>query len=89
MYVTAVFSTKDDVNAGKNVLIVPANAFVNGISSGQVFVVEKGVAKLTKVVIGKTMGTDIEIISGIKEGTEIVTSGQINLKDGTKVKVVK
>lgn len=89
MYGTAVFSTKDDVNAGKNVLVVPANAFVNGISSGQVFVVENNTAKLTKVVIGKTVGTEVEIISGLKDGAEIVTSGQINLKDGTKVKVVK
>ena len=89
MYGTAVFSTKDDVNAGKNMLVVPANAFVNGISSGQVFVVQNNVAKLTKVVIGKTVGTNVEIISGITDGTEVVTSGQINLKDGTKVKVVK
>ncbi|WP_413532874.1 efflux RND transporter periplasmic adaptor subunit [Empedobacter brevis] len=89
MYGTAVFSTKDDVNAGKNALVIPANAFVNGISSGEVFVIEKGVAKLTKVVIGKTVGTNVQIISGINEGAEVVTSGQINLKNGTKVKVVK
>ena len=89
MYGTAVFSTKDDVNAGKNRLVVPANAFVNGISSGQVFVVENNVAKLTKVVVGKTVGTNVEIVSGVNDGTEIVTSGQINLKNGTKVKVVK
>ena len=51
--------------------------------------VENNTAKLTKVVIGKTVGTEVEIISGLKDGAEIVTSGQINLKDGTKVKVVK
>ncbi|WP_333663201.1 efflux RND transporter periplasmic adaptor subunit [Chishuiella changwenlii] len=89
MYGTAVFSTKDDVNAGKNMLIIPAGAFVNGISSGQVFVVNNNVVKLTKVVIGKTVGTNVEIISGISDGTEVVTSGQINLKDGAKVKIVK
>jgi len=89
MYGTAVFSTKDDVDAGQNKLVIPASSFVNGISSGQVFVVENNVAKLTKVVIGKTVGTNVEIISGLKDGTEVVTSGQINLKEGTKVKVVK
>lgn len=89
MYGTAVFSTKDDVNAGKNRLVIPSDAFVNGISSGEVFVVNNNSVKLTKVVIGKTLGTNVEIISGIKDGTEVVTSGQINLKDGAKVKIVK
>lgn len=89
MYGTAVFSTKDDVNAGKNMLVIPSDAFVNGISSGQVFVVNNNVVKLTKVVIGRTIGTNVEVISGINDGAEIVTSGQINLKDGAKVKVVK
>ena len=46
-------------------------------------------AKLTKVVVGKTVGTNVEVISGLKEGTEVVTTGQINLTNGTKVKVVK
>ncbi|MEG0695634.1 efflux RND transporter periplasmic adaptor subunit [Algoriella sp.] len=89
MYGSAIFSTSDDVDAGKNMLVIPANAFVNGISSNQVFVVENNTAKLTKVVVGKTVGTNIEVISGIKEGTEVVTTGQINLTNGTKVKVVK
>lgn len=89
MYGTAIFSTKDDVNAGKNMLTISADAFVNGISSGQVFVVENNTVKLTKVVVGRTIGTKVEIISGLKDGTEIVTSGQINLKDGAKIKVVK
>ncbi len=44
---------------------------------------------LTKVVVGKTVGTNVEVISGLKEGTEVVTTGQINLTNGTKVKVVK
>lgn len=89
MYGSAIFSTSDDVDAGKNMLVIPANAFVNGISSNQVFVVENNTAKLTKVVVGKTVGTNVEVISGIKEGTEVVTTGQINLTNGTKVKVVK
>ena len=89
MYGSAIFSTSDDVDAGKNMLVIPASAFVNGISSNQVFVVENNTAKLTKVVVGKTVGTNVEVISGIKEGTEVVTTGQINLTNGTKVKVVK
>ena len=89
MYGSAIFSTSDDVDAGKNMLVIPANAFVNGISSNQVFVVENNTAKLTKVVVGKTVGTNVEVISGLKEGTEVVTTGQINLTNGTKVKVVK
>lgn len=35
------------------------------------------------------MGQMIQVISGLQAGDSIVTSGQINLKDGTPVSVSK
>lgn len=89
MYGTAVFSSSKDASTSKPLAVIPAVAFVNGVSSNKVFVVENNVAKLTDVVSGRVVGDYVEILSGLKEGATVVTSGQINLTDGAKVKVVK
>jgi len=56
-----------------------------------VFVVEGGVAKMRPVVTGISSETDIEILSGVKEGEQVVTGSyrvlSKELKDGTPVKV--
>ncbi len=89
MYGTAVFSSAKDTSNTKPLAVIPAAAFVNGVSSNKVFVVENNIAKLTDVVAGRVVGDNVEILSGLKEGATVVTSGQINLTDGAKVKVVK
>jgi preprotein translocase subunit YajC len=39
--------------------------------------------------MARANGDKIEIISGIAKGDKVVTSGQINLSNGTKVTVIK
>lgn len=89
MYGTAVFSSSKDATATRPIAVIPAPAFVNGVSSNKVFVVENNIAKLTDVVSGRVVGDNVEILSGLKEKATVVTSGQINLTDGAKVKIVK
>lgn len=89
MFGTAIFSSATDNTSAKPYPVIPSSAFVNGISSNTVYVVQNGTAKLTKVVIGRVIGDNVEILSGINVGAEVVTSGQINLADGDKVRVVK
>ena len=72
-----------------NVLTIPRTAFVGSVSSNRVFVHKDGKAVLTNVVSGRTFGEHIEVISGIEKGTEVITSGQINLADGAAVEVIK
>lgn len=87
MYGTAVFSQKEK-GESHAMMVVPKDAFVDGVSSGQVFLVNaNNTVTLTKVVTGKIFGDQIEIISGLKEGQKVVTSGQINLIDGAKIKI--
>ena len=71
-----------------NVLVIPRTAFVGSVSSNQVFVHKDGKAVLTKVVSGRTFGEYIEVISGVEKGTQVITSGQINLIDGTAVEII-
>ncbi|MGC4127956.1 MAG: efflux RND transporter periplasmic adaptor subunit [Bergeyella sp.] len=88
MYGTAVFQTNHGVST-QNILTVPAEAFVNGVSSGQLFVVNNGTAKLIKVTTGKIYGDKVQILSGLKNGEQVITSGQINLDNGSKINIVK
>src|SRR5690606_20551143 len=71
-----------------NVLVIPRTAFVGSVSSNQVFVHKDGKAVLTKVVSGRTFGEYIEVISGVEKGAQVITSGQINLIDGTAVEII-
>jgi membrane fusion protein (multidrug efflux system) len=66
-------------------MLVPRSAFYNGVNSNTVFVLEQGKAKLRKVVAGRIFGDRVEIREGLKEGEVVITSGQVNLVDGTEV----
>lgn len=89
MYGTAVFSSEDDEVRAKPALVVPREAFVGGLNNSEVFIVENGKAKLTKVSIGRNFGELVEILGGLKKEQTVVTSGQINLSEGSVVKIMK
>ena len=88
MYATALFKTNHGAET-QNMLTVPSEAFVNGVSSGQLFVVQNGTAKLIKVTIGKVYGDKVQVLSGLTDGQQVITSGQINLDNGSKINIVK
>lgn len=88
MYATAIFQTNNGAET-QNMLTVPATAFVNGVSSGQIFVAQNGVAKLIKVTPGKVYGDKVQILNGLKNGDQVITRGQINLDNGSKINIIK
>lgn len=88
MYATALFKTNHGAET-QNMLTVPAEAFVNGVSSGQLFIVNNGTSKLIKVTTGKVYGDKVQILSGLNGGEQVITSGQINLDNGSKINIVK
>lgn len=85
MYGTAVFKFPNQAPA----LTIPRGSFVGSVSSNEIFVLDGNKAKLRKVVAGRILGENVEIIDGLKEGETVITSGQINLVDGTPVTPVK
>ena len=86
MYGTAIFEFPSQAPA----LTVPRTAFVGSVSSNRIYVLESGnVAKERKVIAGRVNGDRVEILEGLKEGETVITSGQINLTDGTKVTAIK
>ncbi|MDF2552431.1 MAG: efflux transporter periplasmic adaptor subunit [Chryseobacterium sp.] len=88
MYATALFKTNNGAET-QNMLTVPAEAFANGVSSGQIFIIQNGTAKMITVKTGKVYGDKVQIISGLNGGEQVITSGQINLDNGSKINIVK
>ncbi|QIP14276.1 efflux RND transporter periplasmic adaptor subunit [Spirosoma aureum] len=66
-------------------LSVPRQAIIGSEKQPQVYVVEGGKAVLKSVEIGATTNDYYEIRTGLKAGDQVVTSGQINLQNGTAV----
>ena len=89
MYGTAEFATGGTKNNA--VKIIPRSAFVGSVNGNQVFVVntKDSISKLIKIVSGRVFGDKVEVLSGLENGQIVVTSGQINLTDGTKVSPIK
>ena len=79
------------VNFGSNNnVVVPDVAVVKQQGSGERFIYvlnEDGTVTYQKVVLGRRMGAEYEVLEGLKDGAKIVTGGQIRLKDGVKVTV--
>ena len=86
MYGTAIFEFPEQAPA----ITVPRTAFVGSVSSNKVYVLGQGnVATERKVVAGRVFGDQVEILEGLNEGETVITSGQFNLTDGTKVAPIK
>lgn len=85
MYGTANFGSKQK----QHLKVVPRNAFVGSVSSNEVFVVENGIAKLKKVISGRIIGEQVEIVDGLSDGETVIITGQINLQDGNTVEIIK
>ncbi|MNY76076.1 hypothetical protein D3C86_2155390 [compost metagenome] len=51
--------------------------------------VEDGKAKLTKIEIGAIDDDKLEIASGLTKGMKVVKTGQLNISNGSKVKIIK
>jgi len=87
MYGTAVFQFPKQAPA----ILVPRTSFVGSVSSNEVYVLNKSknTAEIRKVVSGRILGENVEVLEGLKEGETVITSGQINLTEGTPVTIIK
>ena len=81
-FVYADFSQKSK----QNILVIPREALTESVKNASVYLIgQDSHVVLKPVQPGREMGAFIEIISGLKAGDRVVTSGQINLKSGTEV----
>lgn len=69
----------------RNMLLIPRTAFVDGLSVPKVYIAQNGKALLRNIVIGKEIGSNVEVLSGLQEGDKVVVSGLMNIKDSTSI----
>ena len=72
-------------------VLVPDQALVKQIGAGDryVYVYKDGKVSYNKVELGKHLGDQYEIISGVEDGDDVVIAGQTRLANGREVEVVK
>jgi RND family efflux transporter MFP subunit len=68
-----------------NALTVPRNAMVDQSGTRGVFVVEGQVAKFRPVETGIQGPEKVEVLAGLREGEQIVTTGAGALRDGDRI----
>ena len=74
-----------DLGHKASLLQIPKLALVEGTKNPYVYVVQNDVATIQKITVGREIGENIEVVSGLNAGQEVVTSGQINLTSGSKI----
>ncbi|RIJ34340.1 efflux RND transporter periplasmic adaptor subunit [Pontibacter oryzae] len=84
MYGTAYFEVADQREA----LLLDREVIVGSLQNPQVFVVKNGNAYLKDIKVGSVQGNKVEVTGGLEASEQVVQSGQINLKNGTKVSVL-
>ena len=75
----------------KNHVVVPDMAIVKRAGSGDryVYVYNNGKVSYNKVELGRRMGTEYELISGVDNNSQVVIAGQNRLADGVEVEVIQ
>lgn len=66
-------------------ILINRKALISGLKNPEVFVVEDGRARVKPIKVA-AMGQDkLVLLDGLKEGEKLITTGLINLKEGTVV----
>jgi membrane fusion protein (multidrug efflux system) len=71
----------------KNALLVPTESLIPIQNGKKIFVSENGLAKEVIVETGSRTESSVNVVSGLKPGDTVLTSGVMMLRNGTPVKV--
>jgi len=83
-FARATFDLQDDAK----VMQVPKTALVEGIENPYVYIVSGTQAETRKLVLGREIGDNVEVLSGLNMGEKVITEGQINISQGSLIQVV-
>jgi membrane fusion protein (multidrug efflux system) len=84
MFATVRIITEEHPQA----LLIPKKALILETDEDDVFALVEGKARRTRVELGFADGEQVEVLSGLDEGMEVITVGQEGLRDGAAVRVV-
>lgn len=82
------YASFDSATNNPQVLTIPRAALIGSIKDAQVYVINSNnTVSVKAITLGRSLGNDVEVTSGLNEGEKVVVSGQINLAEGRKVSV--
>ncbi|MFY1047521.1 efflux RND transporter periplasmic adaptor subunit [Chryseobacterium sp. GP-SGM7] len=73
----------------QKILLIPREALNSSTQDASVYVAKDGKAVLRSIKAGAEFGSKIQVTEGLQAGEKVITSGQINLKDGTLINISK
>jgi RND family efflux transporter MFP subunit len=68
-------------------LLVPADAIIFNSGGLQVAVVKEGIAHMQKISVARDLGTEVEAVSGVAAGDQVVLNPPVNLVEGARVHI--
>jgi multidrug efflux system membrane fusion protein len=72
----------------RGALVIPSSAIINGSDGSIVFVVGQDSRAATRnVTVGRAVGDDVIVDTGLSAGETVVTDGQLRLTPGAKVEI--
>lgn len=73
----------------KSALQIAKSALITDSQQPFVYVVENGKAKGKTVKTGLVQNDKVEVLSGLNAGETVITNGQINLREGSAISIIK
>ncbi|MEP6597565.1 MAG: efflux RND transporter periplasmic adaptor subunit [Ginsengibacter sp.] len=88
-YVTAGAFAKVNFDMGENnqALMVPSQAIIPGARDKKVITDRNGLATFQTVTTGTRDSVNVQIVSGIAVGDTVITTGILQIKPGSKIKI--
>jgi len=84
LYAEAEFNVKNEEK-----IILSKSAIVGSMEDAVVYVAADGKAVKRSIIIGQSNDKQVEVLSGINPDEKVIISGQLNLKDGDEINVVR
>ena len=78
---------KLEVVRGSRALFVPANTLIIRATGAQVAMVRDGKVVMTRITVGRDYGSEVEVLSGLSDGDQLVVNPGDNIVDGAQVRV--
>jgi membrane fusion protein, multidrug efflux system len=75
--------------APEKMLLIPREALNESTQDVSVYIADKGRARLRPITVGSSFGSKVQVIKGLQPGSEVIISGQINLRDGAFIQISK
>jgi len=77
------------LDEGSEGVVIPRQALVGSIKMAKIYLLEGDICRLRDIEIGTQDGDHLKVTSGLGAGDMLIVSGQFNLRDGMKVKVIE